>query len=160
MKKQVVSGNLQKAKNLGKAIGDSFPEAARKKELVNMAESCGVEITRTIKDQAIILSVFTAEYCLDRAMPSILSTTATSMLYDTLIENAPALYNELLSSTAFSFYYMNLKGNEVNADDIGVTFSMLCGDKNSSALQCYGKTVFEHSLEEYKKSVEAVDFAD
>ncbi|MCD7774395.1 MAG: hypothetical protein LUG85_09540 [Clostridiales bacterium] len=160
MKRQVISGNIQKAKKLGKDIADSFPQAAEKKELINMAKDCGVDLTRMIKDQAIILSVFTAEYCIDRSMPSILSTTATSMLYDTLIEDSPDLYNNLLSSTAFSFYYMNLKSNKVSSEDIGVTFSMLCGDKNSSALRCYGQTVFEHSFEEYKNSVEAVDFAD
>lgn len=160
MKRLVVSGDLQKAKLLGKAIADTFPEAAEKKELINMAKDCSVELSREIKDQAIILSVFTAEYCLDRAMPSILSTTATSTLYDTLVADAPALYNKLLSSTAFSFYYMNLNSNTVSSDDIGVTFAMLCGDKKSPALKCYGKTVFETSLMNYTNAVNDFEFAD
>lgn len=161
MKRQVLSGNLQKAKQLGKAIADSFPEAAQKEELLTTAQCCGVELDRAIKDQAIILSVFTAEYCLNHDMPdSILSTSALTMLYDTLTDDAPELYNKLLSSTAFSFYYMNLDGSSADPELIGKTFAMLCGDKNSEALCCYGKTVFQNSLEQYRAAVSAVDFSD
>lgn len=161
MKRQVLSGNLQKAKQLGKAIADSFPEAAKKEELLTTAQCCGVELDRAMKDQAIILSVFTAEYCLNHDMPdSILSTSALSMLYDTLTDDTPELYNKLLSSTAFSFYYMNLDGGSADPELIGKTFAMLCGDKNSEELCCYGKTVFLNSLEQYRAAVAAVDFSD
>ena len=65
VKRQVILGNLQKAKALGKTIADYFPEAAEREELWNMAKCCNVtELDRNIKDQAIILSVFAAEYYL------------------------------------------------------------------------------------------------
>lgn len=161
MKRQVISGNLQKARDFGKVLADSFPEAAEKEELLNIAGCCGVELSRSIKDQAIILCVFTAEYCINNYMPdAILSTTALTMLYDTLTANSPVLYSELLSSTAFSFYYMNTEGKNAEPDTIGKTFAMLCGDKNSESLCCYGKTVFETSLENYKKAVDNIDFTD
>lgn len=161
MKRQVISGNLQKARKLGEAIADSFHEAAEKEELWNMAQSCNVkELDRRIKDQAIILSVFTAEYVFNHYMPDqLLSTTAISTLYDTLTEDSPELYNNLLASTAFSFYYMNLDGKETAPDIIGKTFAVLCDDDDNENLLCYGKTVFMTSLESYKKAVESVDFA-
>lgn len=160
MKRQVLSGNLQKAKDLGKAIADFFPEAAQREELWNMAKCCNVsELDRNIKDQAIILSVFTAEYFLNLYMPdSILSTSALTVLYDTLTADMPELYNHLLSSTAFSFYYMNVDRKAADPELIGKTFAMLCGDKNSEALRCYGKTVFETSLEHYKDLTASADF--
>ena len=160
MKKQIISGNTQKAKDLGKRIGETFPDAAAKEELWNMAGCCGVELDRSIKDQAIILSVFTAEYCLNTYMPfKILSTTAVSTFYDTLISDAPDLYNNLLSSAAFSFYYIDARNDNVDSESIGKTFAMLCGNKESEDLICYGKSVFETSLETYKAELNKVDFA-
>jgi len=161
MKRQVISGNMQKAKMLGKLIADSFHEAAEKEELWNMAHDCNItDLDRRIKDQAIILSVFTAEYVFNHYMPDpLLSTTAISTLYDTLTEDSPELYSNLLASTAFSFYYMNLDGKETAPEVIGKTFAVLCDDDDNEDLLCYGKTVFVTSLENYKKAVDSVDFS-
>lgn len=160
MKRQVILGNLQKAKALGKSIADFFPEAAKKEELWNMAKCCNVtELDRNIKDQAIILSVFAAEYYLNISLPdTILSTSALTTLYDTLIADLPELYNDLLSSTAFSFYYMNVDRKAADPAIVGETFAMLCGDKNSEALRCYGANVFDTSIEHYKELTKNIDF--
>lgn len=161
VKRQVISGNLHKAKEIGEAIADSFHTAAEKEELWTMACDCGIcGLDRRIKDQAIILSVFTAEYAFNHYMPDpILSTTAISTLYDTLTDDSPELYNNLLASTAFSFYYMNLDGKEADPNVIGKTFAVLCDDDNSECLLCYGKTVFETSLKTYREAIESVDFS-
>lgn len=161
MKRQAISGNLQKAKYLGEAIAKSFREAADKKELLHLSENCGVkELTRSIKDQAIILSVFAAEYALNHYLTdSILSTTAISQLYDTLTDDSPELYSNLLASTAFSFYYMNIDLKNVDTEIIGKTFAVLCDDDYNESLFCYGKTVFVTSLDSYKAAIENVDFA-
>lgn len=161
MKRQVILGNLQKAKALGKAIADYFPEAAKKEELWNMAKCCNISVlNRNIKDQAIILSVFSAEYFLNISMSdTILSTSALTTLYDTLTSDMPELYNELLSSTAFSFYYMNVDRKSADPDLIGETFAMLCGDKNSQELKCYGKSVFNTSIEHYNELMKEINFA-
>lgn len=161
MKRQVISGNLQKAKLLGESIADSFREAAEKEELWNLAQCCSVELSRDIKDQAIILSVFAAEYCLNNLLTdSILSTSSVSTLYATLTKEAPELYNKLLASTAFSFYYMNIDGKVADSEIIGITFAMLCGDKKSSCLVCYGKNVFEAAVKQYQSAIKSVDFSD
>lgn len=160
MKRQAVSGNLQKAKDLGKSIADFFPEAAEKEELWNMARCCNVqELDRSIKDQAIILSVFTAEYFLNQYLTdAILSTSALTVLYDTLTATLPELYNHLLSSTAFSFYYMNVDRKDADPEIIGQTFAMLCGDKNAKDLCCYGESVFNTTLDHYKEIADSINF--
>ena len=161
MKRQAISGNLQKAKNLGEVIANSFREAADKKELLHLSADCGVaELKRNIKDQAIILSVFAAEYALNHFLTdSILSTTAISQLYDTLTDDSPELYSNLLASTAFSFYYMNIDIRNIDTDVIGKTFAVLCDDDFNESLFCYGKTIFSSCVESYKKTIESVDFA-
>lgn len=160
MKRQVLSGNLQKAKELGKVIAEFFPEAAEKEELWTMARCCNIQsLDRNIKDQAIILSVFTAEYFLNLYLPDpILSTSALTVLYDTLTADMPELYSHLLSSTAFSFYYMNVDRKSADSKIIGQTFAMLCGDKKSEDLCCYGESVFKTSLEHYKELTDRVEF--
>lgn len=162
IKRQAVSGNLQKARALGTKLAESFREAAEKKELLNLSIDCGLaELTRNIKDQAIILSVFSAEYALNHYLPDpILSTTAVSQLYDTLTDDSPELYSNLLASTAFSFYYMNIDIKDADTDVIGKTFAALCDDDDNASLFCYGKTVFATSLDNYKAEIEAVDFAE
>ena len=161
MKRQAISGNLQKAKSLGETIAKNFREAANKNELLHLSEDCGVaELTRNIKDQAIILCVFAAEYALNHFLTdSILATTAISQLYDTLTDDSPELYSNLLASTAFSFYYMNIDLNNVDAQIIGKTFAVLCDDDFNESLFCYGKTIFSTSVESYRKAIETVDFA-
>lgn len=160
MKRQVLSGNLQKAKDLGRSVAEFFPQAAEKEELWTMAKNCCIpELDRNIKDQAIILSVFAAEYFLNLYFTdAILSTSALTVLYDTLTANLPELYNHLLSSTAFSFYYMNVDRKHADAQIIGKTFAMLCGDKDSEELCCYGVSVFNTTLEHYKEIADKVDF--
>lgn len=160
MKRQTILGNLQKAKALGKAIADFFPEAAEREELWNMAKCCNVtELDRSIKNQAIILSVFAAEYYLNISLADpILSTSALTTLYDNLTAEIPELYNELLSSTAFSFYYMNVDRKAADVSVVGKTFAMLCGNKNDTSLCCYGEQVFNTSIEHYKELTEKIDF--
>ncbi len=159
MKRQVISGNVQKARALGKKIAESFKESADKNELFNVSIKCGIkEFTRAVKDQAIILSVFAAEYMLSNYIKDpILSTTAISELYDTLTEDSPALYGKLLSSTAFSFYYMNIDADNISTEVIGKTFAVLCDDDNNESLFCYGKTVFEMSCESYKAEIDTTN---
>ncbi len=161
MKRQAILGNLQKAKKLGETIAKSFREAADKKELFTISQCCGIkDFTREVKDQAIILSVFAAEYMFNNYMKDpILSTTAISQLYDTLTADTPQLYGKLLSSTAFSFYYMNIDAENINTEVIGKTFAVLCDDDHNEALFCYGKSVFEKSCEHYKAEIDTVDFS-
>ena len=160
MKRLVISGNIDKAKKLGEAIADSFPESAKKKEFFTIATQCGVEdFTRAIKNQAIILAVFTAEYCLNNFMPdSILSTTALSTLYATLTLESPALYNDLLASTAFSFYYMNIDDKNADPTVIGKTFAVLCDMDDCDCIKKCGETIFKTCLEQYKAMAKSVEF--
>ena len=54
---------------------------------------------------------------------------------------------------------MNVDRKAADAAVVGETFAMLCGDKNSQQLRCYGASVFNTSIEHYKELTAEIDFA-
>ena len=159
-KHQRFNGNSAKAKALGANIVSAFSYKAAPEELQQMAESSGVEITDNVLLQMKILSVFSAEFCLDNYLPSaMLSTVAVSELYDVLEEVSPDFYEELSKSTAFSFYYLCLKKNgEDTSTKIGRQFAAACGDKDNDALAELGTQLHDINVKVYKKAIQCFAF--
>ena len=53
---------------------------------------------------------------------------------------------------------MNVDRKHADEEIIGQTFAMLCGDKHSKDLCCYGESVFRTTLEHYKEIADSVNF--
>lgn len=159
-KNQRFNGNSAKAKALGANIVSAFSYKAAPEELQLMAERCGVEITADVLLQIKILSVFSAEFCLDNYLPSaMLSTVAVSELYDVLEEVSPDFYEELSKSTAFSFYYLCLKNNDDSVDvRIGEQFAAACGKKDDKAFAELGTQLHNINVKVYKKAIQCFAF--
>lgn len=158
-KKQRFNGNNAKAKALGANIVSSFSYHAAPEELAQLAGEFGVEITPEVLVQIKILSVFTAEVCLNSLLPSaMLSGVAVNALYDVLDRVSPEFYSEMYNSTAFSFYYMCMKTGVDVAGSIGRRFAMLCGDRDSRPLAFFGKKLYELNTEVYTKAISGVAF--
>lgn len=159
-KNQRFNGNSAKAKALGANIVSAFSYKAAPEELQLMAERCGVEITADVLLQIKILSVFSAEFCLDNYLPSaMLSTVAVSELYDVLEEVSPDFYEELSKSTAFSFYYLCLKNNDDSVDvRIGEQFAAACGKKDDKAFSELGTQLHNINVKVYKKAIQCFAF--
>ncbi len=159
-KNQRFNGNSAKAKALGANIVSAFSYKAAPEELQLMAERCGVEITADVLLQIKILSVFSAEFCLDNYLPSaMLSTVAVSELYDVLEEVSPDFYEELSKSTAFSFYYLCLKNNDDSVDTrIGEQFAAACGKKDDKAFSELGTQLHNINVKVYKKAIQCFAF--
>ncbi len=162
MKKDYLNGNLSKAKNLGRIVAGTFAKDAENNELLKLSVSCGVDLTRKIKDEAIILCVFTAEYAFDRTMTKTLSAAAVSNFYDVLTEDSAELYNKLLSSGSYSFYYMDIDENEngslADPEKIGGTFAMLCSEKGNENFIKYGSEIFSLSYKKYRNMIDNTEF--
>lgn len=159
-KLQRFNGNTAKAKTLGANIVSAFSYKAAPDELYNMANEMGIEIDAQLLLQIKILSVFSAEYCLNNYLPSpMLSTVAVQELYDVLMEISPDFYDELSRSTAFSLYYMCAKQNSACARKIGEQFAMLCGKSGEEKYIQFG--IKQHTLntEVYKKAIQGFAFA-
>ena len=94
--------------------------------------------------------MFAAEYCIKRHVANqSLVAAAVAELYDNLLEDTPRLYQDLLRSPAFTFYYMNTD-DEADPDQIGKTFAMLCGSPRDVRLAAYGAQVFVKAQETYE----------
>ncbi len=159
-KNQRFNGNSAKAKALGANIVSAFSYKAAPDELQQLADQYGVKITDEVLLQMKILSVFSAEYCLDNFLPSaMLSTVAVSELYDVLEDVSPDFYEELSKSTAFSFYYLCLKDGDSGVDEkIGEQFAAACGNKNDKTLAALGTQLHIINVKVYKKAIQCFAF--
>ena len=159
-KLQRFNGNTAKAKTLGANIVSAFSYKAAPDELYNMAKEMGIEIDDQLLLQIKILSVFSAEYCLNNYLPSpMLSTVAVQELYDVLMEISADFYDELSRSTAFSLYYMCVKQNDSSARKVGEQFAMLCGKSGDENYIQFGTKQHELNTEVYKKAIQGFAFA-
>lgn len=159
-KNQRFNGNSAKAKALGANIVSAFSYKAAPDELQQLADQYAVKITDEVLLQIKILSVFSAEYCLDNFLPSaMLSTVAVSELYDVLEDVSPDFYEELSKSTAFSFYYLCLKDGDDGLDKrIGEQFAASCGKKNDETLASLGTQLHNINVKVYKKAIQCFAF--
>ena len=158
-KLQRFNGNTAKAKALGSNIVSAFSYKAAPEELYNMAKEMGIEIDADILLQIKILSVFSAEYCLNNYLPSpMLSTVAVGELYDVLMDISADFYEELSRSTAFSLYYMCVKENDSSMRKVGEQFAMLCGKKDEENYIQFGINQHKLNTEVYKKAIQGFAF--
>ena len=158
-KRQRFNGNTAKAKTLGANIVSAFSYNAAPDELTALAERYGITVTPEILMQIKILSVFSAEVCLNNLLPSaMLSGIAIGALYDVLDRVSPEFYAVLANSTAFSFYYMCVKNGKDVSGSIGRRFAMLCGDRDSRAYAAFGKELHEMNTAVFTKAISGVAF--
>jgi len=157
--KQHFNGNAAKAKTLGTNIVSSFSYRAAPAELVQFVIEQGVKPTDNIMLQVRFLSVFAAEYCLGKFLPSpFLSDIAKSAMYDVLMEYSPDFYDSLARSGAFSFYYLALRTSENIGEAIGNQFSVLCSEDGKDVYVALGKKLFDLSVSVYKKAINGFAF--
>lgn len=158
-KLQRFNGNSAKAKALGSNIVSAFSYKSAPDELLQLANDHGVEVTDDVLLQMKILSVFSAEYCIDNFLPSpMLSTVAVSELYDVLEDISPDFYEELSKSTAFSFYYLCLKNDDSEEMCIGKQFACSCGKKGVAEYEALGRDLHSINVKVYTKAIRAFHF--
>ena len=153
------NGNYAKAKTLGANIVSAFSYRAAPEELTALLREAGVEPTEAVLLQVRILSVFSAEYCLNACLPSaLLSGVAVGELYEVLMQVSPAFYETLSHSTAFSFYYLALRAKEEIPRRIGEQFAALCGDAGNETLRALGERLHRMNTEAYRKAINGFAF--
>ena len=153
--RQHFNGNFAKAKALGSNIVSAFSYKAAPEELTETVRAAGVEPAAAVMREVKVLSVFSAEYCLHRYLPSpMLCSAAVGEMYEVLQQVSPELYGELSHSTAFSFYYMALK----NDGGVGAAFAAQCGKKGDPALTALGETLHGLNCDVYKKAIRGFAF--
>lgn len=154
-KNQRFNGNTAKAKALGANIVSAFSYKAAPFEIVQLAAGYGIEMTDELLLQIKILSVFSAEYCINKNLPTpLLSGIAVNELYEVLDRVSPDFYNELSRSMAFSFYYLSVKKRE----SIGGRFAMLCGKPDDPAYSALGEELHDINMRVYSEAIRGFAF--
>ncbi len=151
-KHQIFNGNISKARNLGSSIVSSFSYKDAPDYILSKAAEAGFAVTDDILLQIKILSVFCAEYAMNRFLhSSTLAAVAVSEFYSVLEGMHPDLYAGLSKTSFFAFYrYYSTRREEDFAEKIGEQFAAACCAAGSQRIAGFGKWLFEYNTELYK----------
>lgn len=151
MKEHRANGNIDKAKALGKKLGELDLDL---KELL-APKFMKSDIIYQVK----VMLVFAAEFNLQMLISApMLSTTAINSMYDKIQKNSAGFYSNISDGVAFSFYYAGVRNGGDIAEDIGKTFAMLCSAENNDSFIDAGIKVYNAALEAIEKEINAADF--
>ncbi len=159
MEAQRANGNIDKAAKLGDYLSDIF---LNEDELLRRlsAEVGALDYPAAVIHQIKILMFFAAEYCINRELPNtILKSTAINALYGNIKYGDAAFYEEFSDGGEYSFYYLAMRKETRNVlQEIGRTFSMLCGKEDDPAFVELGRRLFNLTEEEVENIIQIFDF--
>ena len=158
MQKHRTNGNILKAKQLGKHLAEIFIDEPH---LLSDLESEVGNIKRDEDDmyQIKVLLIFTAEYCINHLLPAtVLSNTAINAMYDTISKKAAEFYDRLDDAAEYSFYYLAVRKAIDISKNIGISFAMLCGEKEDVYYTNLGQRLFEVAEHEINKIIDDFGF--
>ena len=151
------NGNVQKARQLGRNLYELVKEDAGREKDVDPDFKEG-----KMPVKAGVLAMFTAEAALNMYLPSTqLSTIAIAELHRLLAKINSPVYEKILESPAYSFYYLCLrKGGDDAIEEIGRAFSEHCRHEGEEKYVQYGRYIYEVVTKEVQKQIDLMDFAD
>lgn len=148
------NGNLNRARRLGAIMADE----------VSAVEGDNDPLQETAENHALptqrrILSAFAVEVGLDAYLPNqLVAQTAQNIFYNTLHITAPAFYDDLQESGAFSFYYLCFRDGRQVEKRIGETFATLCGRKDDEEYTRLGSAIYVRCLAQVRHFADTLEF--
>jgi len=150
LQREKANGNLSRARRLGAIMAEDVAAV----EGVNPADDIAGMTQRRI------LLAFAIEIGLESFLPNpLLTQTAQSVFYETLRQTAPAFYDDLQESGAFSFYYLCVRDNKDVEKCVGETYASLCGKANDRRLADQGKALYIHFIGQMRSLAESMEFS-
>ncbi len=148
------NGNLGKARRLGARLAEDLAAIDQVSPPAN-----GAAENHALPVQRRILMAFAAEVGLDAFLPNNLtSQEAQNVFYNTLHLAAPAFYDDLQESGAFSFYTLCLRSGRQVETAIGDTFARLCGMAGSASYARMGIDAYTRFMAQIKSLAEGMNF--
>lgn len=148
------NGNLGKARRMGARLAEDIAAIDHATPPANGAAENPALLT-----QRRILLVFAAEVGLDAFLPNNLTAQeAQNILYNNLHLAAPAFYDELQDSGAFSFYYLCVRDGRQVERCIGETFARLCGMADSESYIRMGIDAYNRFMAQIKRLADSMGF--
>ena len=143
------NGNLNRARRLGAIMADD----------VSAIEGDSPSGDSVLMTQRRILLAFAVAVGLESFLSSsLLSETAQSVFYDTLRETAPAFYEDLQESNAFSFYYLCVRDGGQVENKVGKTFASLCGMTDNETYARMGEELYRRFIGQVQHYTEVLAF--
>lgn len=148
LQREKENGNLNRARRLGAIMADG----------VSAIEGDSPAGDGVLMTQRRILLAFAVEMGLKRYLNDLLAETAQSVFYDTLRETAPAFFEDLQESNAFSFYYLCVREGGGVEKKVGDTFAALCGLGGNEACARTGEELYGRFIEQVRHYSEVLAF--
>lgn len=151
------NGNVDKAKKLGTKLAERAFDSKNKEVISNE-----VFLSDDIFPQICALVLFSTEAALNYYLPSQqLSAIAINALHEVLSSKHLPIYDSLMTSPAFSFYYLSVrKGGTDIPGDIGDAFAMLCRHEGDVTFIEEGKKLYNMILETVEKEILNIGFSN
>ena len=149
------NGNLGKARRMGARLGAE--DIAAIDHATPPAN--GAAENAALMTQRRILLAFAAEVGLDAFLPNNLTAQeAQNIFYNNLHLTAPAFYDDLQESGAFSFYYLCVRDGRHVERKIGETFARLCGMADSESYIRMGIDAYNRFMTQVKRMADSMNF--
>ena len=152
LEQEKANGNLSRARRLGAIMADEV-------SAIEGGDSQPAEEIGSLLTQRRILLAFAVEVALDAFLPNnLVAQTAQNVFYNTLHITAPAFYDDLQESGAFSFYYMYVRGGKQVERRVGETFASLCGKKGDETYTRMGEELYLRFIAQVKHFTDTLEF--
>lgn len=150
------NGNMEKAKILGRKLYEIVSDDVTKTELRDPDFTEGKLLIKTG-----VLALFSTEAALNMFLPSTqLSTVAITEMHRLLAKTDSPVYEKIMESPAYSFYFLTIrKGGDV-AGEIGKAFAEHCRHEGDEKFIEEGRYIYERVLTEVQKQIHEMNFAD
>lgn len=144
------NGNVAKAKELGKIVAKEYLDDSNK-----VKNSGNVFLSDVYFPQTCALMLFSMEAAFNYYLPSQqLSTIAINAFHEELTDKNLPIYDSVMASPAFSFYYLSVrKGGDNIPKDIGEAFAMLCHRENDVDFIDEGKKLYTSVLDNISSKI-------
>ncbi len=148
------NGNLGKARRMGARLAEDIAAIDHATPPAN-----GAAENAALMTQRRILLAFAAEVGLDAFLPNNLTAQeAQNIFYNNLHLTAPAFYDDLQESGAFSFYYLCVRDGRHVERKIGETFARLCGMADSESYIRMGIDAYNRFMTQVKRMADSMNF--
>lgn len=148
------NGNLGKARRMGARLAEDIAAIDHATPPAN-----GAAENAALMTQRRILLAFAAEVGLDAFLPNNLTAQeAQNIFYNNLHLTAPAFYDDLQESGAFSFYYLCVRDGRHVERKIGETFARLCGMADSESYIRMGIDAYNRFITQVKRMADSMNF--
>jgi hypothetical protein len=129
-------GNTLKARRLGKEyVSDLF-------DCVWTKAPTGVDPALFDTQVKVLFAYVVHRIIEDYSDNHIVANTAISSFYEQLEQEAPALFDVMCNSTAFSMYLYTHRSGHENAQTVGKVFAALCDAKDSEDCAVIGEAAY------------------